>query len=968
MSSPSRLRLVFAVGCCLGYGLSFAAAADPSDAETLQLIETLAAADATQREQAADRLVHRVAPTVAALPGLTRLAEHADPRVRLQTALALGQLLPASELKTNADRVAFNEAQLLAAEVLNRLHKDTAPAVRAAAVRSVAALPPTPNITSELLRDSDAGVRLEAVRVLIGRTGVHGGRIALLEALGDADAAVRREAAAVLGQASDRDPSILPKLHALVRDDPSPSVRAAARASIEQVEPNTAPSLTPRGTAIDQLARRWLITVPALTVLVLVGVWCLPFALRTRLLLAVLVLLWTLTTLLGWRLAPTPLLPRFTIPQERGFHFAGFSPDGERFALLRAEPSTAAPGAFVDLINRAGRTTRLEGNLESVRDPLVQFSSDGSRVLVLRQRREPFVSVVHLHDVATGRQLADWEGSPERGHPCFTADLRRIAFSRTGNPSRVWDTEANRWVSEFEGLGVPVAFSPNGRGLLSGLAGNRCGAPGEGPPSVLWDADTGTRRVTLLALRGCAGWQFSPDGDLLLGLDPTTQGAELWETSTGRMRCHLEGSSLQHQFTFSPEGRYVVGRLGVGDSSLAVWDVRTGGRRLGVGRVTGYAFTPDGQSLICCHVIPGPEVTTLTEYDLATLTPREIGQFRPTGSAGVYLVGPTANGSVAITEAGMVRILDRQTGAEQGRIRNIASVHASPDGRTLVVSAWPTTAYGQTDVSVYDVSSPTGMMLGSLGLTPVWTLLGSGSLCGLVYGVGTLRTRARHRAEADQTRKSEERFERLLQRGRTEALFQYLEQHPERTPEQLVAVLRLDQAERWQRRQPRFVADYLREHPEIAANPTLILQLMLGEYEASRLAGIPRALEDVSAGFPELLDLVRQRTAADATLLTDPLPIHPVMSQTLERSRLLEQLEPPLRIIAAWHEERVGVVQIASRLGCAVCTIERKLALIRRQEKVIAELQIESRPQRNWFPPVAIATTAVVLLVLTAWW
>jgi DNA-directed RNA polymerase specialized sigma24 family protein len=46
--------------------------------------------------------------------------------------------------------------------------------------------------------------------------------------------------------------------------------------------------------------------------------------------------------------------------------------------------------------------------------------------------------------------------------------------------------------------------------------------------------------------------------------------------------------------------------------------------------------------------------------------------------------------------------------------------------------------------------------------------------------------------------------------------------------------------------------------------------------------------------------------------------------------RLIEQLgDPVLQDIATWKVEGYTNEEIAARLGCATCTVERKLALIR---------------------------------------
>ena len=258
-------------------------------------------------------------------------------------------------------------------------------------------------------------------------------------------------------------------------------------------------------------------------------------------------------------------------------------------------------------------------------------------------------------------------------------------------------------VSESPPLGssvLSVAFSPDGRRLLSGQWANIGNKAGPGV-AQLWDP-RGWKPIgpALHHDDSIVSVAFSPDGRRILTGD-LKGGVRLWDAGTGRpLGPMLHAFGSLKGVAFHPDGR----RFAAGGTSLGrqpggeacIWEPGDGGRVAATfapgGPVDAIAFSPDGRSLATASRVPGsPHDSATAEvclWDLATgkrAGPRLIHgdmvralAFRPDGK----LLATGGDERVAV-------LWDRESGRRQGQPlihpERITALAFAPDGKTLVI-------------------------------------------------------------------------------------------------------------------------------------------------------------------------------------------------------------------------------------------------------------------------------------------
>jgi WD40 repeat protein len=167
---------------------------------------------------------------------------------------------------------------------------------------------------------------------------------------------------------------------------------------------------------------------------------------------------------------------------------------------------------------------------------------------------------------------------------------------------KLWDVDVGREIMLTPPIDLfgTVAFSPDSRffACASLLASNDL---------TVWDAATGTRRVTLKDVHA-AHIAFSPDGSrLVIAPDQRSRisWATVWDLDTGKVLHRLEGhAGLFMGVSFSPDGKRIVSACGrdIRTAEIKLWDAVTGRELLSLKakHLPGYelAFSPDGHRLI----------------------------------------------------------------------------------------------------------------------------------------------------------------------------------------------------------------------------------------------------------------------------------------------------------------------------------------------------------------------------------
>lgn len=293
----------------------------------------------------------------------------------------------------------------------------------------------------------------------------------------------------------------------------------------------------------------------------------------------------------------------------------------------------------------------------------VAFSPDGRTVVTTDAGRGNGIGLLHLRDVATGKQTA-------------------VLTDREGQPSR-------------------IVYSPDGR-YLAADSWN-----GKGDATVrLWDVATGTQSSTFRASGQVLALAFSPDGRLLAvgdinPDDPLRGRVQLWGTTTGRPAAVFpEPQEKVYSIAFSPDGRTLA--TGGVWGTTRLWEVATG-RQIGtlthppargnVANVDSVAFSPDGRLL----ATSGGESDSGTTRLWEVATRRQVAVL-PDPDRWVQAVAFSPDGRTLATGSGggrdgsgMVRLWDVATGRQISEAVNpaadITSLAFSPDGRTLATNS-----------------------------------------------------------------------------------------------------------------------------------------------------------------------------------------------------------------------------------------------------------------------------------------
>jgi WD40 repeat protein len=389
----------------------------------------------------------------------------------------------------------------------------------------------------------------------------------------------------------------------------------------------------------------------------------------------------------------TGLLTR-TFPQGRFRAYqVAFSPDGKRLSF------GGRNGMVCVCDVETGKETLL---LRGVAGALtVAFSPDGTRLAAGGWGE---VKVWDAHAEQAYRTFRNGEGHSEGNRVALSADGKRLAsyvmFStRIDRPDKrevvkVWDVESARELRTLEAGWLGFALRPDGREVaLSG--------PGYPRFPRLWGVDTGREGPALQRRRQAHHMTYSADGKRLACNSAGRAGMclQVWEVETGRELFSLpETPFVGRVVALSPDGKQLALTRHEKEHVAEVWDVDTSRllRTLPAGIAMQGAlltFTADGLRLI------GVGITSVQVWDVAT--GREVrslqgignGVFSPDGRR--MARGVNAEVQIWDVETGRYVVsLARQTdGSDVGLVSGVAF---SADGRLLVAG------YRDGTVSVWD--------------------------------------------------------------------------------------------------------------------------------------------------------------------------------------------------------------------------------------------------------------------------
>jgi eukaryotic-like serine/threonine-protein kinase len=398
-----------------------------------------------------------------------------------------------------------------------------------------------------------------------------------------------------------------------------------------------------------------------------------------------------------------------------------YSPDGKRLASC-ADDRTAK----IWDPDTGEEKQSLEGHTDHV--GMVAFSHDGARLATGSRD-----GTVKVWEVATGmavRTLTGHTGSVVG--LAFSPDGKHLA-SGTNSEAKLWDAQTFAEMRTFERPAVWLAFTPDGRTLLSARVDHL-----KGTPHVVYRHDVATGKehpeLPLGTEAGHAVFDLSPDGKALFAMRaiPAAPRITAYDPGTGKplkSLAPLGHSGPVYTVALSPNGKWAI--TGGADKAVRVWDLRSlpggfhvkvGTQRDHPGKIYSMAYSPDGKlvaaggldgTISLRTTAGGKVVRTLTGHsprlswltfspdsrmlaaggdkaevriwDVATGASREVSPARGGVVRGVafspdqkWLASAAHDGSVLVTELATGKTVRRFQ-----RDRAVTAVAFSPDGGTL---------------------------------------------------------------------------------------------------------------------------------------------------------------------------------------------------------------------------------------------------------------------------------------------
>jgi WD40 repeat protein len=205
---------------------------------------------------------------------------------------------------------------------------------------------------------------------------------------------------------------------------------------------------------------------------------------------------------------------------------------------------------------------------------------------------------VQVWDLETREpSFTDHVGTREVKDIAFSPDGHSLAAVWEGGKTTLWDVASGEQTRTFDGLGIFVTFSPDGRTLVTSSA-DPAKLAGR---VVMWNVADGAPVRTVRSQEWVSSVAFSADGTRLAAGNQFGR-VQIWDMGTGQNEGTLTGNLGDvWDLAYSPSGRLLA--TASGDGTVRLWDVKserdlyTVGTTDGGGEWFDIAFSPDGTRL-----------------------------------------------------------------------------------------------------------------------------------------------------------------------------------------------------------------------------------------------------------------------------------------------------------------------------------------------------------------------------------